>query len=167
MEDVQPGIFLESRNPRGVGSLGGMSQKSTSTVVIDAPLADVQAALFSIESYPEWLTSIKKVDVIERDSQNRITKAKLSIDAGMMKDRVVLDYDWSAEPASLTFTMDEADLLTQMDGTYTLKALDADSTQVTYELEIAVSMPVPAMMITKGQQQTIDAALKELGEHLS
>jgi len=167
MEDVQPGIFLESRNPRGVGSLGGMSQKSTSTVVIDAPLADVQAALFSIESYPEWLTSIKKVDVIERDSQNRITKAKLTIDAGMMKDRVVLDYDWSAEPASLSFTMDEADLLTQMDGTYTLKALDADSTQVTYELEIAVSMPVPAMMITKGQQQTIDAALKELGEHLS
>jgi ribosome-associated toxin RatA of RatAB toxin-antitoxin module len=167
MEDVQPEIFLESQNPRGVGSLGGMSQKSTSTVVIDAPLADVQAALFSIESYPEWLSSIKKVDVIERDSQNRITKAKLSIDAGMMKDRVVLDYDWSAEPASLSFTMDEADLLTQMDGTYTLKALDADSTQVTYELEIAVSMPVPAMMITKGQQQTIDAALKELGEHLS
>ena len=167
MEDVQPGIFLESRNPRGVGSLGGMSQKSTSTVVIDAPLADVQAALYSIESYPEWLSSIKKADVIERDSQNRVTKAKLTIDAGMMKDRVILDYDWSAEPASLSFTMDEADLLTQMDGTYTLKALDADSTQVTYELEIAVSMPVPAMMITKGQQQTIDAALKELGEHLS
>jgi len=161
------GFFLESRNSGGVGSLGAMSQKSTSTVVIDAPLADVQAALFSIESYPEWLSSIKKVDVIERDSQNRVTKAKLSIDAGMMKDRVVLDYDWSAEPASLSFTMDEADLLTQMDGTYTLKALDADSTQVTYELEIAVSMPVPAMMITKGQQQTIDAALKELGEHLS
>ena len=167
MEDVQPRIFLESRNPGRVGSLGGMSQKSTSTVVIDAPLADVQAALFSIESYPEWLSSIKKVDVIERDSQNRVTKAKLTIDAGMMKDRVVLDYDWSAEPALLSFTMDEADLLTQMDGTYTLKALDADSTQVTYELEIAVSMPVPAMMITKGQQQTIDAALKELGEHLS
>ena len=161
------GFLLESRKSGGVGSLGAMSQKSTSTVVIDAPLADVQAALFSIESYPEWLSSIKKVDVIERDSQNRVTKAELSIDAGMMKDRVVLDYDWSAEPASLSFTMDEADLLTQMDGTYTLKALDADSTQVTYELEIAVSMPVPAMMITKGQQQTIDAALKELGEHLS
>ena len=144
-----------------------MSQKSTSTVVIDAPLADVQAALFSIESYPEWLTSIKKVDVIERDGQNRVTKAKLSIDAGMMKDRVVLEYDWSAEPAILSFTMDEADLLTQMDGTYTLKALDSDSTQVTYELEVAVSMLVPAMMITKAQQQTIDAALKELGEHLS
>lgn len=139
-----------------------MTEKSTSTVTIDAPLADVEAALFQIESYPEWLSSIKKVDVIERDSENRVLKAKLTIDAGMMKDRVTLDYDWSATPATLTFSMDEADLLTQMDGTYTLKALDEDSTQVTYELTVAVGMPIPAMMITKAQQQTIDAALKEL-----
>ncbi len=144
-----------------------MSQKSTSTVIIEAPLADVQAALFSIGSYPEWLSSIKKVDVIERDSQERVTKAKLSIDAGVMKDRVVLDYDWNAAPTTLSFSMDEADLLTQMDGSYTLKAIDADSTQVTYELEVAVSLPVPSMMITKTQQKTIDDALKELGEHLA
>ena len=144
-----------------------MSQKSTSTVIIEAPLADVQAALFSIGSYPEWLSSIKKVDVIERDSQERVTKAKLSIDAGVMKDRVVLNYDWSAAPTTLSFSMDEADLLTQMDGSYTLKAIDADSTQVTYELEVAVSLPVPSMMITKTQQKTIDDALKELGEHLA
>lgn len=144
-----------------------MSQKSTSTVIIEAPLADVQAALFSIGSYPEWLSSIKKVDVIERDSQERVTKAKLSIDAGVMKDRVVLDYDWSAAPTTLSFSMDEADLLTQMDGSYTLKAIDAESTQVTYELEVAVSLPVPSMMITKTQQKTIDDALKELGEHLA
>lgn len=144
-----------------------MSDKSVSTVIIDSPLADVQAALFAIDAYPEWLTSIKKVDVIERDADNRIIKAKLAIDAGMMKDRVTLDYDWSAAPATLTFSMDEADLLTQMDGTYSLKAIDADSTQVTYELTVAVSLPVPAMMITKAQQQTIDAALKELAEHLS
>jgi ribosome-associated toxin RatA of RatAB toxin-antitoxin module len=143
-----------------------MSDTSVSTVIIDAPLADVQAALFAIESYPEWLTSIKKVDVVERDG-DRVTKAKVSIDAGMMKDRAVLDYDWSAAPATLSFSLDEADLLTQMDGTYTLKAIDADSTQVTYELTVAVSLPVPAMMITKAQQQTIDAALKELAEHLA
>lgn len=144
-----------------------MSENSVSTVIIEASIADVQAALFAIDKYPDWLSSIKKVDVIERDSDNRITKAKLAIDAGMMKDRVVLNYDWSQAPATLSFSMDEADLLTQMDGVYTLKALDADSTQVTYELTVEVSLPVPAMMITKAQKQTIDAALKELGEHLS
>ena len=144
-----------------------MSKKSSSTIVIDAPLADVQAALFDIATYPEWLTSIKKADVLESDDQGRALKAKLSIDAGMMKDRVTLDYDWSAAPASLSFTMDEADLLTQMDGTYFIKALNEDSTQVTYELTVAVSLPVPAMMITKAQQQTIDAALKELAARVS
>jgi hypothetical protein len=85
----------------------------------------------------------------------------------MMKDRVTLDYDWSAAPASLSFSMDDADLLTQMDGTYFIKALDEDSTQVTYELTVAVSLPVPSMMITKAQQQTIDAALKELAARVS
>ena len=144
-----------------------MSEKSVSTVIIDAPLADVQAALFEVGTYPEWLTSIKKADVIERDGENRVLKAKLAIDAGMMKDRVTLDYDWSAAPATLSFSMDEADLLTQMDGMYSLKAIDADTTQVTYELTVAVGLPVPAMMITKAQQQTIDAALKELAERVA
>jgi len=144
-----------------------MSEKSSSTIVIEAALADVQAALFDIATYPEWLTSIKKADVLEKDEQGRAIKAKLSIDAGMMKDRVTLDYDWSAAPASLSFSMDEADSLTQMDGTYLIKALDEDSTQVTYELTVAVSLPVPEMMITKAQQQTIDAALKELAARVS
>ncbi len=144
-----------------------MSEKSTATVLIDAPIADVQEALFAVGAYPEWLSSVKKSEVLESDSSGRVLKAKLSIDAGMMKDRVTLDYDWSGAPLSLSFSMDEADLLTQMDGTYTLKSIDEDTTQVTYELTVAVSLPVPSMMITKGQQQIIDAALKELASKVS
>jgi ribosome-associated toxin RatA of RatAB toxin-antitoxin module len=144
-----------------------MSEKSTATVLIDAPLADVQEALFAVGAYPEWLSSVKKSEVLESDTSGRVLKAKLSIDAGMMKDRVTLDYDWSAAPLALSFSMDEADLLTQMDGTYTLKSIDEDTTQVTYELTVAVSLPVPSMMITKGQQQIIDAALKELASRVS
>ena len=144
-----------------------MSEKSTATVLIDAPLADVQETLFAVGAYPEWLSSVKKSEVLESDTSGRVLKAKLAIDAGMMKDRVTLDYDWSGAPLALSFSMDEADLLTQMDGTYTLKSIDEDTTQVTYELTVAVSLPVPSMMITKGQQQIIDAALKELASRVS
>ena len=56
-----------------------MSEKSVSTVIIDAPLADVQAVLFEIGDYPEWRSSIKKADVIERDGENRVLKAKLAM----------------------------------------------------------------------------------------
>lgn len=139
-----------------------MSDSSTATVVIDAPLTEVAARLIEVATYPEWLTSIKKVEVLESDSEGRASKAVLAIDAGVMKDRATLIYDYSAAPAEISFSLDEADLMTAMDGKYTLKALDSDSTQVTYELGVELSLPVPRMMIAKTEKATIDGALKEL-----
>lgn len=139
-----------------------MSDFSSSTITVDAPLEAVTQALFDLEKYPEWSTSIKAVDVIARDDQGRITKVKMVIDAGMMKDRVILDYDWSGAPGKLSFSLDDADLLTGMDGAYTIKSIDEDSTAITYELTVSLSMPIPAMMRQKAEKTTIDQALSQL-----
>ena len=139
-----------------------MSDLSSSTITIDAPIADVQSALFALDQYPTWSSAIKASEVVEKDEQGRATKVKMTIDAGMMKDRVILDYDWSQAPAQLSFSLDEADLLTGMDGSYSIKAIDEDTTQVTYELGVSLSMPVPAMMRQKAEKATIDQALAQL-----
>jgi len=139
-----------------------MSDLSSSTITIDAPIADVQGALFALDQYPTWSNAIKASEVVEKDEQGRATKVKMTIDAGMMKDRVILDYDWSQAPAQLSFSLDEADLLTGMDGSYSIKAIDEDTTQVTYELGVSLSMPVPAMMRQKAEKATIDQALAQL-----
>ena len=139
-----------------------MSDFSSSTITVDAPLESVREVLFDLEKYPEWSSSIKSVEAIARDDQGRITKVKMVIDAGMMKDRVILDYDWSGAPEKLSFTLDDADLLTGMDGAYTLKSLDEDSTSITYELTVSLSMPIPAMMRQKAEKATIDQALAQL-----
>jgi len=139
-----------------------MSDSSSSTISIDAPVASVTEALFALEKYPEWSTSIKSAEAIARDDQGRITKVKMSIDAGMMKDRVILDYDWSGAPTHLSFSLDDAELLTGMDGSYTIKSIDEDTTEVTYELAVSLSMPIPAMMRQKAEKATIDAALAQL-----
>ena len=143
-----------------------MSQFSTSTISIDAPLAEVQQALFALDKYPEWSTQIKSAEAISHDEQGRISKVKMTIDAGMMKDRLTLDYDWSEAPNKLSFSLDEADLLTGMDGIYSIKSIDEDTTEVTYELEVSLSMPIPAMMRQKAEKSTIDAALSQLKVHL-
>ena len=143
-----------------------MSEFSKSTISIDAPISAVQEALFALDKYPEWSTQIKSAEAIARDDQGRITKVKMSIDAGMMKDRPTLDYDWSGAPSKLSFTLDDADLLTGMDGIYSFKSIDEDTTQVTYELEVSLSMPIPAMMRQKAEKATIDAALSQLKTHL-
>lgn len=139
-----------------------MSESSTSTVEVTAPLAEVAAKLSAIAGYPEWLSSIKKVEVTESDAEGRATKADVSIDAGVMKDRATLSYDWSKAPNEISFSLDDADLMTAMDGKYTLKAVDANTTLVTYELGVELSLPVPRMMISKTEKTTIDQALKEL-----
>ena len=139
-----------------------MSESSTSTVEVTAPLVEVAAKLSAIAGYPEWLSSIKKVEVTESDAEGRATKADVSIDAGVMKDRATLSYDWSKAPNEISFSLDDADLMTAMDGKYTLKSVDADTTLVTYELGVELSLPVPRMMISKTEKTTIDQALKEL-----
>ena len=139
-----------------------MSDLSSSTITIDAPLADVQGALFALDQYPSWSSAIKSSEVVESDDQGRATKVKMTIDAGMMKDRVILDYDWSQAPGQLSFSLDDADLLTGMDGSYSIRAIDDDTTQVTYQLGVSLSMPIPAMMRQKAEKATIDQALAQL-----
>jgi carbon monoxide dehydrogenase subunit G len=139
-----------------------MSESSTASVEVEAPLAEVAAALSNIAAYPTWLSSIKKVEIEESDGEGRAVKATVSIDAGVMKDRATLVYDWSKAPAEISFSLDEADLMTAMDGKYTLKAIDGETTLVTYELGVELSLPVPRMMISKTEKSTIDQALKEL-----
>jgi uncharacterized membrane protein len=142
-----------------------MSELSTSTITIDAPINAVRGILFDLGAYPTWSTAIKSAEVKSTDDQGRATSVKVSIDAGMMKDRVLLNYDWSAAPERLEFSLEDADLLTAMNGAYITKAIDAETTSVTYELGVEVSMPIPSMMRTKAEKATIDQALAQLKEH--
>ena len=143
-----------------------MSNPTTSTISIAATADDVRAVLFDIANYPTWSTSFKSATVIESDAQGRPTQVKLSVDAGALKDKPTLNYDWSKAPARLEFSLEDADLLTEMTGAYIIKDNGDDTTDVTYELTVGLSMPVPAMMRQKAEKSTIDLALKQLKEKL-
>ena len=137
---------------------------SRSTIVIEAPMSHVSEVLFDLEKYPDWSDSITKVKVTERDEGGRVTGATLTIAAGAVKDEVSLSYNWDGAPQRLEFELEDANMLTKMDGAYILKDL-GDETEVTYELSVGLSMPIPQMMITKQEKTTIDQALAQLKEH--
>ncbi len=137
---------------------------SRSTIVIEAPMSQVSEVLFDLEKYPDWSDSITKVKVTERDEGGRVTGATLTIAAGAVKDEVSLSYNWDGAPERLEFELEDANMLTKMDGAYILKYL-GDETEVTYELSVGLSMPIPQLMITKQEKTTIDQALAQLKEH--
>jgi len=142
-----------------------MSNPTTSTVTISAAADDVRAVLFDIEKYPTWSTTFKSVTVQASNVDGRVTQAKLSVDAGALKDKPTLNYDWSGYPDRVEFSLEDADLLTDMSGAFIIKD-NGDETEVTFELTVALSMPVPEMMRTKAEKSTIDLALKQLKEKL-
>ncbi len=139
-----------------------MADITSGNISINAPLARVQELLFDIANYPVWTSAIKSVEILGRDDAGRVSSALLKIDAGMLKDRVTVDYDWSAAPNKLSFSLSDADLLTVMDGTYILSAEDEENTHVQHELHVELSMPVPAMMRHKAEKATIDMTLSQL-----
>ena len=57
-----------------------MSDISTSTVTVDAPVDQVVAVLSDLPSYPSWSTSIKSVNVISKDDQGRATQVPGPLD---------------------------------------------------------------------------------------
>jgi ribosome-associated toxin RatA of RatAB toxin-antitoxin module len=142
-----------------------MSDYSAGTATIEASAEDIFAILKDLDSYPQWSASIKSVEIAERDGSGNPSKANLKVEAGVLKDRVSLDYDWSKAPNEISFTLEDAGLLTEMSGVFTLKSLDADTTEVSYKLKVALSMPVPDIMRKKQEQATIDQELAKLKTH--
>lgn len=139
-----------------------MSESTESTIRIEAPIADVVSIVSDLTKYPEWSTSIKRVEVLESDSEGRPVKIIMMVDAGPMRDSVTLQYDWSLAPAQLSWTLLDAELLTAMDGTYIISEAEEDSTEVTYRLAVDVAMPMLAMLKRKAEKAVVDVSLKEL-----
>lgn len=139
-----------------------MADISSNSQIIDAPAAEVAAVLVDLEAFPSWSSAIKNVEVKEVDGSGRPTKALVKIEAGVLKDRALLNYEYSNYPNSISFSLEEADLMTEMSGSYLIEDLGDDTTKVTYQLNVQVSMPVPEMMRRKAEMTTIDAALTQL-----
>ncbi|MGI9195693.1 MAG: SRPBCC family protein [Candidatus Nanopelagicus sp.] len=142
-----------------------MSNPTSSTVSIAASADDVRAVLFDIANFPTWSTSFKSATVLASNSEGKPTQVKLSVDAGALKDKPTLNFDWSAFPDRVDYSLEDADLLTDMTGAYIVKD-NGDETEVTIELTVALSMPVPEIMRTKAEKATIDLTLKQLKEKL-
>jgi hypothetical protein len=143
-----------------------MSDISKNSITIETDVESTTALLFDPANYPSWSSAITGAKVLESDGQGRPSKVEMTIKAGPVKDRVTLDYDWSDSPNALHFTLDEADMLTEMSGTYAIADNGDDTVTVTYSLTVGLSMPVPSMMRTKAERETIDKALQELKNKL-
>jgi uncharacterized membrane protein len=137
-----------------------MADQASSTITIDAPADQVLAVISDIEAYPQWTGQIKSAEVLDTDAQGRPKQARFVMDAGVLKDEYVLEYDWNDAGVDWHLVGRSSVQKSQV-GSYAL-ADRGGTTEVTYQLAVDISMPMMGMFKRKAEKMIMDSALKEL-----
>lgn len=137
-----------------------MAERLKDHIDIAASVKDIFAVATDFESYPEWNTSIKRVEVREIDEDGLATKVWYEVDAKLKPLTYTLGYDYSGAPDAFSWALLEGDVR-ELNGSYVFDAFD-DVTEVTYELAVEPGFPVPGFLKRQGQRQILKGGLQEL-----
>jgi ribosome-associated toxin RatA of RatAB toxin-antitoxin module len=138
-----------------------VADKTAQTIYIDADPDTVMAVIADIDSYPEWVKEYKQTEVLESDGAGYPRTARLVLDAAVLKDTMVLEYEWPADRTSVRWSLVSSSLLKSLDGAYRL-APKGSGTDVTYELAVDLTIPMIGLLKRKAERRLTDTALKDL-----
>lgn len=138
-----------------------MAEKTTQTIYIEADPDTVMAVIADIGAYPEWVSEYAETEVLETDDAGYPVLARLVLEAAVLKDTMVLSYEWSDDRRSVCWTLAESALLKSMNGSYRLNP-DGPGTEVTYELAVDLLIPMIGLLKRKAERRLTDTALKDL-----
>jgi len=139
-----------------------MSERTESSITVDAPPAEVMAVIADFESYPEWTGAVKQAEVRSTASNGRAKQVWFKLDAGAIKDEYTLAYTWQGDSEVRWSLVEAEQIVKAMDGAYLLADNGDGSTTVTYQLAVDVKIPMLGMIKRKAEKVIIDTALKEL-----
>ncbi len=138
-----------------------MADKTANTIHIDADPRTVMDVIADIGAYPQWVSEYTETEVLEADAAGYPIVARLVLDAAVLRDTMVLAYDWPADRRSVRWSLLSSTLLKALDGAYTLTPSGA-GTDVTYELAVDLTVPMIGLLKRKAERRLTETALKDL-----
>lgn len=136
-----------------------MAERGQDRIHIDAPVDDVWAIIVDIDAYPQWADGMEHAEVLTRDADGRPETARFRIDAKVAEVTYTLRYRYDGN--DVHWTLEEGEMLSQLDGTYELTD-EGDGTHVVYSLEVDLDLPVPGFLKKRAAKQIMDTGLRTL-----
>lgn len=128
--------------------------------MIDAPPERIMAVIADFPAYPQWAGSVQSCEVLSTDADGRAARVRFLLDAGVVKDDYVLEYDWS-DDREVRWHLVSGQMQKSQVGSYVL-ADRGDATEVSYTLAVDLNIPMLGMFKRKAEKVVMDTALKEL-----
>lgn len=138
-----------------------MADSTTQTIYIDADPKTVMNVIADIKSYPQWVSEYPETEVLEADDEGYPKTARLVLEAKVIKDTMVLAYDWPPDRKSVRWSLVSSSLLRSLNGAYLLSP-KGSGTEVTYELSVDLIIPMIGLLKRKAERILTDTALKDL-----
>lgn len=144
-----------------------MPETTKETVDIAAPAATVLAIIADVAQYPTWAHQFTNAVVEARDERARTSRAQLTLNAGMLKDTLVLGYSYTdtGEGGTVEWLLEKAQVIKALTGRYIVVSKGPDSCAVTFELSVDPGLPLLAMLRKKAEKQVVQVALGNLKTH--
>ncbi len=137
-------------------------ERTAERMIIAGTPARCFAIASDFEAYPEWVSDVKEVDVLERDADGRPLVVRFRAGAFGRSTSYVLAYDYSGAPGELSWTQRDGDITRSLDGRYRFVPTDDGSTEVIYELAVELRVPVPGFVRRRAEGHILHAAVRDL-----
>jgi ribosome-associated toxin RatA of RatAB toxin-antitoxin module len=138
------------------------TQRMVVQMVVSAPPEQCFAVVSDLERYTEWAADIKEVTIRSRDGEGRPLEVTFRAGAFGRSTSYTLLYDYSGAPEALTWKQVAGDLTSRLDGTYRFERSPDGGTEVNYELEVGLRVPLPGFIKRRAQSRIMHTALEEL-----
>ena len=138
-----------------------MTQRATESITVHASPETVYAVVTDFEHYADWVSDLKRIEVVTRDEQGRGLEVEFRAAAFGRSTTYTLRYDYAKAPNVLSWRQVQGDLTETLNGRYTFDA-DGDETRVTYDLEVELLVPIPTFIKSRAAYRIQTQALREL-----
>jgi ribosome-associated toxin RatA of RatAB toxin-antitoxin module len=135
------------------------------TIIRDTP-EHIFDVITDYAAYPQWANNVKDVTVDRLDEDGRAGLVSYRAAAMGRSAGYVLEYFYGTNPLRVSWRLAEGDLVRRLDGRYVLVPLEDDvtgpRTEVTYELEVDISMPMSGFLRRRAESRILRNALEDL-----
>ena len=138
-----------------------MAEHAEGTTEVFASPAEVMAVVADFEAYPEWVANLEEVEVLHRDRRGRGTRVAFRLRSPLGDQAYTLAYRYPAKDAGVSWTYVEG-TLEDLAGSYALEPAAEGTTKVTYQLEVALGVPIPGFLLRQAARQVVRSALGDL-----
>jgi ribosome-associated toxin RatA of RatAB toxin-antitoxin module len=138
-----------------------MAEHASGSTEIYATPKEIMAVIADFEAYPEWAGQLEEAKVLAKDRRGRGTRVAFKVNTPLFPAEYTLDYTYEPRDAGLAWTFVEG-TLEDLAGSYVLEPLDGGTTRVTYDLSVALDVPVPGLLKRQAAKQIVKTALADL-----